>query len=161
MKNLSLSDAGFEELVGLYSDWPEGQRIVEELLGRCHQSDALTAIDELIEHVQTMGIAPHFRRDRYVGQAWSGDELNPTLDNIDIVHGKGGKLSEAGHKRVALLIELKQIRNAIGHLFVRLGQARFDIEMANTDLGTGQRVPEPDPETRDKEDHWTPPETDG
>ncbi|MFH1444672.1 MAG: hypothetical protein ABIG34_04795 [Candidatus Peregrinibacteria bacterium] len=123
--------------------WPHGDVVTAEVLARCHQSDALEVITELIEHVRTMGIAPHFRADRFVGQACEGDVSAPPRTHLDLLCApEGKKLSEMGHKRACLLVQLAKIRDDLMKVFHQLASVRLDIEATNMDAD-GKHVPKP------------------
>lgn len=122
--------------------WPHGNAVVAEVLERCHQSEALRVIDELIEHARTMGIASRFKQDRYANQLLTSHEADPPLELLDYIFGRGKKLSEVGHKRACLLTELVRIRNALQTVFSRIAFSRLDIEVTNME-GDGTHVPKP------------------
>ncbi len=124
------------------SGWPHGDEVVRDVLARCHQSEALQVIDELIEHVRTMGIAPRFRADRFADQLASNEVSDPPRTHLDYVRGGGQKLSEVGHKRECLLVELTRIRDALMQNFGELASLRLNIEATNMEAD-GTPVPKP------------------
>lgn len=130
--------------------WPHGDAVIEEILARCHQSEALKVIDELILHVETMGIASRFKRNRYANQALTMHEATPPLGLTDFIVGKGRKLSEVGHKRATLLVELRRIRSELMLVFSRLASIRLEIEVTNME-DDGSHVPMPSAQDRERQ----------
>lgn len=103
------------------SGWPEGDAIVSETLERCHASDAVAVVEELIEQVKDMQMASHFRTDQ-----------SPKLRKGSRI---SGDLSEAEFKRQSLLIQLHAARNDLAIFFSRLGNIILNIEMSGRELG--------------------------
>ncbi len=125
------------------NEWPHGMHIIKEMLARCKQPEVLEVIDELMEHVRTMGVSKIFRPDRYPMQVYVHNKGTPRL-NIDTI-GNGNKLSEVGYRRTTLLIELQRIRNAFLTLFDALANVRLQIEETNMEFD-GTHVPKPSAE---------------
>lgn len=137
------------------SGWPHGDVVVRDMFARCHASEVLHVISELIEHVRTMSIASRFREDSYAYKLTTDDELHPPLELIDVHFGSGGKLSEVGHKRAMLLKGLQGIRLDLLLLFQRLMSLRLDVEATNME-DDGSHVPKPSPEALERRNYWDP-----
>lgn len=113
--------------------WPHGDELIVELRKQVMSSQCLQVIDDLVNHVQGMGIAERFRRDKYPGQFMHQAQPAPTTHDIMA----GGRLNEAGHKRAALLAALERVRSQILTAFHDLELLRLDIEATNmNDDGT-------------------------
>ena len=82
------------------------------------------------------------------------DESNPPMELIDVKYGKGKKLSEKGHKRTILLIELQRIKSEFIALFENLALLREEIEATNME-SDGSHVPKPSAEERKKQDTFS------
>ncbi|HAS33997.1 hypothetical protein A3J91_00110 [Candidatus Peribacteria bacterium RIFOXYC2_FULL_58_10] len=139
MPDKTLQDMG---VVLTGTGWPHGDEVVTAMLERCHQSEALNVIAELIAQARTMGISSAFRENRFVRQLSCNAEETPPLEFIDIMYGKGQKLSEKGHKRASLLARLEAVRAELMHTFSELSDVRLDMEAANME-SDGSHVPQP------------------
>lgn len=135
--------------------WPHGDVVVSEMLEKCKRSEVLDVIDDLIKHVETMGIASRFKQNRYAKQEYAKDQTNPHYEMVDYLFGSAGKLSEKGHKRESLISELKRVRGEISSLFSRLSTIRLDIEATNME-DDGSHVAKPSDEERMKQDIFHP-----
>jgi hypothetical protein len=100
-----------------------------------------------------MGIASRFRADRYAGQMFEDRGETPPSGLIDLVYGGGEKLSEKGHKRSCLLIELQAIRERLSDTFSQLARLRLDIEATNMEVD-GSHVPQPTEEELRRTDNY-------
>jgi len=133
---------GFDVLQG-GSGWPHGNEVLVPMLERIGESECLVVLDELEEHVRTMGIAARFKRDKYAGQLLQDASAFPARDRHDAV--AGDKLNEAGHKRSVLLLRIGVVRSQILSAFHELKVLRLDIEATNME-DDGTHVPAPAPE---------------
>ncbi len=126
--------------------WVHGDAVVSDMLERCKASECLKVIDELEEHIRSMGIADRFSRTEYLGQRTRalGTPI-PDAMRMNTIFGQGGQLNEAGHKRGALLRGLSTIRSEILSVFGTLRALRLDIEATNmNDDGTHAATPPKD-----------------
>ncbi len=106
------------------SGWPEGDEIVEEVLARCHQSDALKVIGEMIERVRTMKMPDRFRTDR-----------TPNWDNaLKIPNPLAADFSEAEFKRFQLLADLQRVQQEMSTVFSGLCSVVLDIEVSSREM---------------------------
>ena len=135
--------------------WPHGDVVIEKLLADYASTPLPLVLERLEAHFKTMGIATRFRGDRFANQIFAPDEVPPPLEAIDILYGHGKNLSEAGHKRARLLLELAAIRQLYENLLSRLASLCLNAEAANMECN-GTQVPKPSAAQRLERDTFQP-----
>ena len=134
------------------SGWPEGDALVAELMQRCASSDAILAVEELIERVRMMGIAERFLRDKPVYSSLYGPA---ETSHHAVTMPRAGNVNEAGSKRRQLLHHLAIVRSELISAFGSLGIVLLDIEATNrNDDGTVAEARPPEDDLLPKGSPW-------
>src|SRR3989338_9112526 len=107
------------------SGFPEGDAVVQDIITRCYASEALLVVANLIERVESMKMASHFRSDQPLNEIYLTKTRNPLLSS---------NLPESEHKRQCLLIHLRKIHHQMLLLFGHLGDVVLDIEASSREF---------------------------